>query len=243
MVFFRRTALLLAILMMLPAAHELLAQGSSSSSNPAPQAQATAPTQGELTVQERIRVRREQRRQQIIHDTYAHRWEAFVGGGYLRFKPGPDVQRAAMYSWETALTRYWNEKLGVTVDARGYYGTAYVGLNPYSVTRPAVSDYGILAGPTYRFYARPKYSLSGRVLGGVALGNFSSDTNGFGAKLLGLYPESTAFAVNGSIIGETNISPTFSLRLAGDYYGTAFGSTMQNSFGFHYGFVYRFGKM
>jgi hypothetical protein len=30
--------------------------------------------------------------------------------------------------------------------------------------------------------------------------------------------------------------------LAGDYYGTGFGSTMQNSFGFTYGFVYRFGK-
>ena len=37
------------------------------------------------------------------------------------------------------LTRYFNERLGITVDGRGYYGTAYVGLNSTSVTRPAIS--------------------------------------------------------------------------------------------------------
>ena len=50
------------------------------------------------------------------------------------------------------------------------------------------------------------------------------------------------YAIDGGIIGEANVTPTLSLRLAGDYYGTGFGSTMQNSFGFTYGFVYRFGK-
>ncbi|HVC46898.1 MAG TPA: hypothetical protein VND90_06595 [Terracidiphilus sp.] len=221
-------------------------QDTSSSSSAAQTEQAPQKTvtqsNGVLTVQARIRQRREQRRAQEIHDAYAHRWEVYVGGGYLRFKPGPDLQRATMYSWETAVTRYWNEKLGLTVDGRGYYGTAYVGLNPYSVTRPAISNYGVLAGPTYRFILRPKYAISGRVMAGWALGNFSSDTNGFGAKLLGLYPDGSTYAVNASVMGETNLSPTFALRLGGDYYGTGFGSTMQNSVGFHYGFVYRFGK-
>ncbi|MGH9518229.1 MAG: hypothetical protein ACRD2D_01210, partial [Terriglobales bacterium] len=100
-------------------------QQSSSSSSATPAAQTPPKTvtesNGVLTVQGRIRARREQRRAQAIHDAYAHRWDVSVGGGYLRFKPGPNLQRATMYSWDTAVTRYWNEKLGLTVDGRGYY--------------------------------------------------------------------------------------------------------------------------
>jgi hypothetical protein len=147
-----------------------------------------------------------------------------------------------MYSWDAALTRFYNPRLGVTIDGRGYYGTAYVGLNQASVTRPAISNYGVLGGPTYRFLLRPKYSVAGRVMGGVAFGNFSGDTNGFDPRSLGLYADSTTYAVNASVLGEYNISPNLSLRLAPDYYLTGFGSSRQNSVGFTYGIVYRFGK-
>jgi hypothetical protein len=252
MVSVRRLALVLALCVpamvaMQTAARAQDAQQQSSSSSSATETQQTpqktvTESNGVMTVQARIRQRRQQRRAQEIHDAYAHRWEVFVGTGYLRFTPGPNLQRAAMYSWDTAVTRYWNEKLGLTVDGRGYYGTAYVGLNPYSVTRPAISNYGVLAGPTYRFILRPKYSISGRAMAGWALGNFSSDTNGFGSALLGLYPDGTSFAMTGSLMGEANLSPTLALRLGGDYYGTGFGSTIENSFGYSFGIVYRFGK-
>ncbi len=230
--------------LVLPAAPFVISQESSS----APAAQGQTPqatpaeTQGQLSVQARIRARREQRRAQAIKDTYGHLYEAFVGGGYLRFTPGPSLQKVTLYSWDTALTRYYNERLGVTVDGRGYYGTPYVGLNSANITRPAISMYGVLGGPTYRFYMRPRYSISGRVLGGVAFGNFSGDTNGFPPASLGLYPDSTTYAIDGGVVGEANVSPNLALRLSGDYYGTGFGSTMQNSVGFTYGFVYRFGK-
>jgi hypothetical protein len=262
---YRRFALLLALT--LPALHVLQAQNSSpdssqdssqdsSSSNlpaaqpaapqPASQDQSQQPTaaesQGQLSVQARIRARREQRRAQAIHDTYSHLYEAFVGGGYLRFTPGPNLQRTTFYSWDAAITRYYGERLGVTVDGRGYYGTAYVGLNPSAITRPAISQYDVLAGPTYRFYMRPKYSMSVHGLGGVAISNFSGDTNGFSPASLGLYPDSSTYAIDGGILGEMNLTPSFSLRLAGDYLATGYGSTAQNSFGFNYGFVYRFGK-
>lgn len=243
MVSFRRIALLLAVA--LPALPATWAQETSSSSS-APAAQPTqaqpAESQGSQSVQARIHARREQRRQQAIHDTYAHLYEAFVGGGYLRFKPGPDLQKVTLYSWDVALTRYYSERLGVTADARGYYGTPYVGLNDFSITRPSISTYGFLAGPTYRMVVRPKYSISARALGGVALGNFSGDTNGITPTTLGLYNDSTTYAISGGVVGEANISPNLSLRLSGDYYGTGFGSQMQNSVGFTYGFVYRFGK-
>ena len=269
MFLFRRLALLLAL--SLPAANPIFAQSStanaapdqlladSSSSDsisnlPQDPAAAQAPPQssasssqnsGPVSVQARIRARREQRRAQSIRDAYSHLYDTYVGMGYLRFQPGPSLQRVTYYSWDAELTRFYNERLGVTAGGRGYYGTPFTGLNPASngtITRPAVSTYAVMGGPVYRFYLQPKYSISGRVMGGWALGNFSGDTNGFGGKALGLWPDSSTYIVNGGLIGEYNISPGFALRLNGEYVGTGFGSTMQNGFGFTTGFVYRFGK-
>ncbi len=238
---FRRLAVLLALL--LPVAPVVFAQDSSSSNSASAQDQTQQPESNpNQSVQARIKARRDQRRAQVIHDTYSNLYEIFAGGGYLRFRPGPDLELATMYSWDAAITRYFNPKLGVTVDGRGYYGTAYVGLNEAALTRPAVSQYGVLAGPTYRFILHPKYSVSARAMGGVALGNFSGDTSGFSPESLGLYPDSTTYAVNAAVFGEYNVSPALSLRLGPDYYLTGFGSTMQNSIGFTYGFAYRFGK-
>ncbi|MGC1462964.1 MAG: hypothetical protein WA802_12230 [Terracidiphilus sp.] len=262
---FRRLALMLALF--LPAVHAVLAQ--SSSSNPPPpvlaqahnplppqnpnapapdQAQPQQPEQPQaetpqqLSVQARIRARREQRRAAAIHDAYAHRFDTFADMGYLRFRPGTYIQRLTFYGWETGITRYYSERLGINVVGRGYYGTAYVGLNPSNITRPAISQYDVLAGPTYRFYLQPKYSISGRVMGGYSYGNFSGDTNGFGGKTLGLYPDGNTFAVSASAIGEYNLAPNIGFRLGGEYFMTGYGSTIQNSLGFTGGIVYRFGK-
>jgi len=243
---FRRLALPLAL--GLCATPVLFAQSSSSSSNPTTpdQGQAQQPageqTQQQLSVQARIRARRNQRRATAIHDTYAHLYDAYANMGYLLFQPGPTLQRLTFYAWDTGVTRYLNERLGITVDGRGYYGTAYVGLNPSSITRPAVSTYTAMAGPTYRFYLQPRYAISGRVLGGYARGKFTGDTNGFGTINGLLYPDSNTFAASVSVLGELNMTPNVALRLAPEYFVTGFGSTMQNSVGFTGGLVYRFGK-
>lgn len=212
------------------------------SPQPAATPQQPAATQQQLSVQARMRARREQRRAAAIHDAYSHLFETYADMGYLRFKPGPSLQRLTFYAWDTGLTRYFNERLGVTIGGRGYYGTAYVGLNQFNLTRPAISQYDVLGGPTYRFYLQPRYSIAGRVMGGLAHGNFSGDTNGISPKLLGLYPDSNTYAISGSIIGEANLTTNIAFRLAGDYLGTGFGSSMQNSFGFTGGIVYRFGR-
>jgi hypothetical protein len=248
---FRRLALLLALV--LPALHVVLAQ--SSSSNPPtpaptdtlPQSQTqpqqpAAETPQQQSVQARIRARREQRRAAAIHDAYSHLYESWADMGYLRFKPGPSLQRLTFYSWDTGLTRYYNERFGVTIDGRGYYGTAYVGLNQYSLTRPAISQYDALGGITYRFYLQPRYSLATRILAGYSYGNFSADTNGIGPTNLGLYPDSNTFAASASVIGEVSLTPNIGFRLAPEYFATGYGSSMQNSLGFTGGIVYRFGK-
>jgi hypothetical protein len=242
---FRFLALTLAL--GLPAMHAVLAQ-SSTSTPPTPAQDQAAPEQApglnpqQETVQARIRARREQRRATAIHDAYSQRYEASLGMGYLRFQPGPYKQRLTFYAWDFAMTRYLNERLGVTAAGRGYYGTAYVGLNPYGLTRPSVSEYNAMIGPTYRFYLQPRYSVSGRVMGGYAYGNFSGDTNGLGGTTLGLWPDGNTFSVSAAIIGDVNITPAVAFRLAPEYFITDFGSTMQYSRGFTTGLVVRFGK-
>ena len=246
----RRLALLLAL--SFAALTTAPAQSSSSSSNPAApdQAQAgqsAAETQGQMSVQARIRARRAQRRAAAIHEAYAHRYEAYTGMGYLRFTPGSTLERAHEYAWNVGVTRYFDERLGVTVDGRGYYGTAYV-YNNYAtnsaITNPAISQYALLAGPTYRFYLQPKFSVSGRVLGGFEKGNFSGDTNHSTtlSTELGLWPDVYVFAASASIPVEYNLTPNVGLRVAPEYYVTGFGSTQQESLGFTTGIVIRFGK-
>jgi hypothetical protein len=246
---FRRLALLLALAS--PAMHALVAQSSSSSSDPAPaapsqdsQGQAQAQTQGQISVQARIRARRAQRRAAAIHEVYDHRYEVYGGAGYLRFTPGPTLQRVNEYDWNIGFTRYFSERLGVTVDGRGYYGTPFITplQSPSGQTKPAISQYAALAGPTYRFYLQPKYSVSIRGLAGYTQGNFSGDINGFNPTTFGLYADGSTFAASASIIAEYNLAPNIGLRVTPEYYATGFGSTIQNNLGFTAGIVYRFGK-
>jgi hypothetical protein len=255
---FRRLALLLALASsMIPA---LQAQSSSSSSTSAtgtaePQdsqapgtAQPQTQTPSQLSVQARIRARREQRRAAAIHEVYDHLYEIYVGAGYLRFTPGATLQRVNEYDWNTGFTRYFNERLGVTLDGRGYYGTPFIepqqGDPPAGSVRldkPTISQYSALIGPTYRFYLQPKYSVSGRVLAGYTYGNFTGDTNGYGTLGL-LYPDASTFAASASVVFEYNLTPSVGLRVAPEYYLSGFGSTEQNNLGYNIGLVVRFGK-
>jgi hypothetical protein len=247
---FRRIALALA----LSAAAAQFATGqdssssSSSSSNPTPQAQQQQPENpnaGVEAVQARIRARREQRRAQAIRDIYSHLYEVQTSMGYLRWTPGKTLQRVTLYAWDTGLTRYYNERLGVTLDGRGYYGSPFVGINAptnSAITNPAISIYSFLGGPTYRFVTQPRYAVSGRVMAGYAHGNFSGDLNGFTPQSLGLYPDGGTFIISASVPVDYHVSPNISLRLAPEYVATGFGSSMQNSLGFTGGFVFRFGK-
>jgi hypothetical protein len=238
MLSFRSFALVMALATVaLPAV-----QAQSSSSNAPAQDQAQ-PTTPQMNVQARIRARREQRRANAIREAYQNRWEVFLGMGYNRFVPGPNLQHVPLYAWDTALTRYVTPRFGVTADVRGYYGTPYVGLNSTGITRPTISHYDGLAGPVYRFYLQPKYSLSARVMGGVAHGVFYDHNAGQGGATLGLYADnSNVFAASASVNGEYNIAPSVAVRLSPELFITGFGSSTQMSRGFTGGVVYRFGK-
>jgi len=267
-----RLALLLAL--SFAAVTAALAQNSSSSSIPGseptqPPVQAQGPTSGQLTVQARIKARKAQRRAAAIRDAYDQRYEVYSGIGYARFVPGPGtpaepatsstpavphgkgLERAHEYAWNAGATRYFNERMGLTVDASGYYATAYVylldpALHPgvlQGITNPAISDYTAMAGPTYRFYLQPKFSVSGRVLGGMTYGKFNDDLSGGSPAAYGLWPNGYTFAGSATLPVEYNLTPKIGLRVAPGYLFTGFGSSTQYSRAFSASFVYRFGKM
>jgi hypothetical protein len=248
---FRRLAFALALAAF--AAHCALAQDSSSSSSSAQQApqqpdaqqQPASPNQGAISVQARIRARREQRRAQAIHDVYSHLFEVNTSMGYLRWTPGPSLQRVTLYAWDASVTRYYSEKLGITFDGRGYYGSPFVGIGGICnscVTNPAISLYNVMAGPTYRFIREPRWSVSGRVMAGLSHSNFSGDTNGIPSQEFGLWQDGNTFIISASAPLDYHVTPGVSLRLAPEYVATGYGSTIQNSLGFTGGFVFRFGK-
>jgi hypothetical protein len=201
-----------------------------------------------MSVQARIKARREQRRAAAIHEAYAHRYEEYTGMGYLRFNPGSTLERAHEYAWNLGVTRFFDERLGITVDGRGYYGTAYVGglnnITGNAITNPAISQYSVTAGPTYRFYLQPKYSVALRVLGGFEKGDFSGDVNHneSDALSLGLWPDGYTYALTAGLPVEYNLTPAVGLRVTPEYRMTGFGSTVQNNLGFTASIVYRFGK-
>jgi hypothetical protein len=221
----------------------------STTSNPPASAQSSSSqaqqTPEQMSVQARIRMRREQRRTTAIHDAYDHRFDAYIGLGYLRDKPGPNLQNLTYYGWTVGLTRYSSERMGIAFQTRGYLGDAYIGqFHPGQggITRPKISQYDLMIGPTYRFYVQPRYSVALRGMAGWALGNFSGDINGYQPQSLGLYPDGSTFAASGAILGEYNVTPGFALQLAPEYFFSGFGSSLQAVRGFTGGVVYRFGR-
>jgi hypothetical protein len=194
--------------------------------------------------QARVRSRRAQRVAAVVQDTYSHKYEVFGGYTFLRMRPGHDLQNFSENGFDAGFTDYFTNKLGVTVDGRGYYGTAYVGnlQNPYNIYEPAVSNYSISAGPSYRFYMRQKWSVSGMALVGVAHNLFYANSQSVPGTLVGLYPNQWRLSATVGVPIDYNLGPGLSLRLTPNYYYTNFGSESQNNKGVTAGINYRFGR-
>ncbi len=192
--------------------------------------------------QDRINARRQARRQQTIRETYGNKYEIDFGGGYLRFKTGATKQKINEADWNVGFTDYIRPRLGLTADARGYYGAAYIGNNQYGIFQPSISQYSFLFGPQYRLYVKPKWAFSVQGLAGVGHGNFDTGTGGLPASYLGLYSDGWAFNASLAAPFDYNLSPGLAIRVAPLYLFTNYGSSAQNNLGFNAGVVYRWGK-
>lgn len=222
----------------------VLAQSDTSLAPPDSQAPQTQQQRAQILkeAQARVMARRRLREAQIVQDTYTHKYEVYAGGAYLRFRPGSQLQHNTEAAWNGGFTDWVRPKLGLTADARGYYGTAITDNFEYQVFKPAISQYTFMVGPQYRFYQSLHWDWNAQVLAGVAHGNFGTGTGGFPATLVGLYPDGNKLAVSVGAAVDYNLSPVVALRLMPNYLMTNYGGNIQENLGFTAGVVYRWGR-
>jgi hypothetical protein len=216
-------------------------QAGTSQSNPYPNEQQRVELARQA--QERVRARRRQRTEATIQDTYSHHYEVTAGYTFMRLRPGHYLANVSEGGWFADFTDYFTRRLGVTGDARGLYGSAFVG--PYSVLRifePSISNYGFMAGPQYRFMMGKTWGVSAQVLAGTSRNLFYADSNNTPGTYVGLYPISWSFSGEAGVPIDLNLSPSLAVRVTPMVYLTTWGGDKQYSRGFTGGLTYRWGR-
>ena len=178
-----------------------------------------------------------------IDDTYSHRWEVGVGGGYERFRSGEFKQQNNEVTFWTSGMYSLNPKLGVVGIVGGGFGSAKLNNTIENAVNPQIQDYEFMAGPSYRLVRKEKYSVGVFGTGGAAYGRFSTGPKDFPSTSVGLWPSGTAAAFSLGVNLDYNFFPNLAVRVTPNYQGTTYGSTVQNNKGVNVGFVYRFGRL
>ncbi len=203
-----------------------------------------ASAQGVRRTRRESTANRKARIQRTIEQTYGHRYEVAGGGGFLRFEPGATLQQNNEVTFFASTLYALKPNLGIAGEVRGAYGNAKIGNNIYNLPfKPQISEYSFLAGPSYRFLKKEKFSLSGFAEGGMGLGKFAGDTKGLTAAELGLWTGDYAGAFSVGVHADYNVYPNVGLRFSPNYLGTFYGGGFQHSKGFNLGVIYRFGKI
>jgi hypothetical protein len=188
---------------------------------------------------------KQRREAALVTETYTHRWEFYVGGEYMRFRPGPYLHNSGMGGWIVGATRYFNPRFGITADARGDYGNNSLGAvngggnNTYNA-KFAVFPFTI--GPIYRFYGTSKFSVSAALQVGDIYGYFDKNIGAFPPTSVGFYPAGNVFAAIPSIHLDYNLSPGLAVRLSPHMLIDKFDGNVDHNQGLALGMVYRFGQ-
>ena len=180
-----------------------------------------------------------------VAETYGHRWEVGGGGGYERFRSGQYQQQDNQITFWASTMYALNPKIGVIGEVRGAYGKAKL-TNPLPSGNnlnfnPQISEYNFMAGPSYRFVRKEKFSVTGFAEGGMGLGKFDGDSKGLSAADIGVWTGNYAASFAAGANLDYNLYPNLAFRVTPTYLGTTFGGTLQNSKGVNVGVVYRFG--
>jgi hypothetical protein len=190
---------------------------------------------------------RQARIQRTIEDTYSHQWEAFGGGGYLRWKSGEATKKNNEISWVAGANYYITPKFGIVGEAQGSFGRGKpipFNENQAPFGNPQINEYFFTGGVNYRFYEKEKLALGVQGTGGIAWGIFSSGspTSYYGPNV-GFWQDGIRPAFQISVNADYNFYPNLAFRFSPTYIGSTFGSSVQNNLGFNAGVVYRFGRI
>lgn len=194
-------------------------------------------------MQSRRALTHKRRLQQVVNETYNHRFEIYTGGMYTRFRPGPYLHNAGTGGWALGLTDNLTSRWSAVGDARGYYGSSAITINnAYDVHNTSFSAFTFTAGPQYRLYKQQHLAISTALQAGIIYGYFDVDTNGFPPELVGLYPAGVVPAGIFSIHMDYNLSPGLAVRFSPNVLMTTFNHDFQHHQGFLMGVVYRFDR-
>jgi hypothetical protein len=212
-----------------------------SQSNPYPNEQQRV--QLARQAQERLRARLRQRTETAIHDTYSRHYEVTGGYTFMRLQPGHYLAHVSEGGWFGEFTDYVSDHWGITGDARGLYGSAFIGpYSPIRIFEPSISNYGFMGGPQYRFIMGKTWGVSGQVLAGISRNLFYADSNDTPGTLVGLYPINWKFSWEAGVPIDLNLSPALAVRVTPMVYTTTWGGDTQYSRGFTGGLTYRWGR-
>lgn len=195
-----------------------------------------------------------------IEDTYSHRVEVAGGGGYLRFRSGEYLQRNNEVTFFVSGMYALSPKVGIVGEVLGGYGKAKIGNNAFLSFNPQISEYAFMGGPSYRFVARQKYTVSAFGTAGAAIGKFDGASKAVTAPRLGIWNSATKPAFSAGVNLDYNLYPNLAVRVQPVYLGTLFQETildsasnvavskgtvgnLQNNYGFNIGIVYRLGRI
>jgi len=187
---------------------------------------------------------RQARIARTIKDTYTHQWEIFGGGGYLRFRPGDNLQKINEVTWLTSANYFLNPKLSIIGQIGGEFGHAKA-LRPFDAAQaanPQINEYTFMGGVGYRVLRDEKGAITPFALFGAGWGIFGGGSKDISTTTLGLYSDSTRPAYSVGVNLDYNFYPNLAFRLTPAYLGTTFGGSLQNNAGFNAGVVYRFGR-
>ncbi len=237
------------VLLYWSAVSPLQARGQNAAQQKSASSSSSSSIQEELSASRRLENRRmeTQRRREaaLVTNTYTHRWEVYVGGEYMRFRPGPYLHNSGMAGWALGVTRYFTPRWGITADVRGYYGNNSLGAvngGGYNTYNAKFSVFPFTIGPQYRFYGSPKLSVSGALQVGDIYGYFDQNTGAFPPALVGFYPASNVGAAIAAVNLDYNLSPGLAVRLAPTVVMDRFGGNFDHNQGLLVGIVYRFGR-
>lgn len=176
---------------------------------------------------------------------YNNLYEISGGPAFSHFNPGPAlVAGSDLGGFDIQATRWMSKRLGVTANARGYYGTNGVIPNDTNTHGPFIYEHQLLGGVTYRGPRSEHAALNFHGFVGGAYGVFNSALNpGQTPVSLGLFSNGFALATAAGASVDLNRSPQLALRLSSDYLVTRFGNVAQMEFAFSAGILYRLSKV
>jgi hypothetical protein len=179
---------------------------------------------------------------------YDNKYDVYGGFGSYHANAGPQLLGGAnLGGFDVQGTRWFSQRLGVTANVRGDYGTIGVSPNPYGIKGPFIMEHMGLGGVSYRAKTGKPATLVLHGLFGAdygdfnhALGNLPAPASGpVPPAAVGLFNNATTFAMalGGSL--DLNRSPQLAFRISPDYIYTGFGGVTQNEFAISVGILYR----